>query len=533
MTQRTLIAICLASAAATSVAQTAIDAYTITPTELRGSARFVGMGGAFTSLGGDLSCMTQNPAGLGIYRTSDVGLTFDISMRNSQAKTNFGTRDKSNTKATFDNFGYVGVANLSGAMRTFTWGVSYNRLAVFDRYTNGYNMPTSTSMSNYIASATQGVDSNNLLEDNGYDPYYDSAEDWLSILAYNSYMINNSGSDTNYQGLFKEGTEGDAAYQTHEWGHTDEYNIDFAGNVNDVVFWGLGIGIVDMNYSRESYYTESMANAAVYDPDNDIITNGNAGFALDNNKYISGTGTNLKLGLIARPIEMLRIGVAFHTPTWYTLSHSGYANAEYNYTPDATNNTYGGSYRTPSYDYRSKLESPWKFMAGASIMIGSSAIISADYEYVAYDAMKLKQQAYGSFWDDGGYEANEYANQDVKALFRAANIVRLGAEVRLSKHFSVRAGYNFQRSAVKKTTFDGSEYVSTAGLDPAYQIYHDTQNVCLGIGYRYQAWYIDLAYQYVHQTGQYQSYSSYNNIAPGANTTYTRNNIVISTGIRF
>ena len=76
---------------------------------MRGTARFVGMGGAFTSLGSDISCMTQNPAGLGLYRHSDIGLTFDISMRNYKTATSDRTNSNSETKLRFDNFGYVGV----------------------------------------------------------------------------------------------------------------------------------------------------------------------------------------------------------------------------------------------------------------------------------------------------------------------------------------------------------------------------------------------------------------------------------------
>ena len=71
-----------------AAAQSAVDAYNITPTQQRGTARFISMGGAFTSLGGDISSMTQNPAGLGIYRKSDIGLTFDVSIRNYKTDTN-------------------------------------------------------------------------------------------------------------------------------------------------------------------------------------------------------------------------------------------------------------------------------------------------------------------------------------------------------------------------------------------------------------------------------------------------------------
>ena len=40
-----------------------------------GTARVMGMGGAFTSLGADLSSMSINPAGLGMYRRNEFSLT--------------------------------------------------------------------------------------------------------------------------------------------------------------------------------------------------------------------------------------------------------------------------------------------------------------------------------------------------------------------------------------------------------------------------------------------------------------------------
>jgi len=72
--------------AAPAFAQSAIDAYTLNPTELRGTARFMSMGGAFTSLGGDLSAVSQNPAGIGVYRRSEIGATLDIDIRNNSTQ---------------------------------------------------------------------------------------------------------------------------------------------------------------------------------------------------------------------------------------------------------------------------------------------------------------------------------------------------------------------------------------------------------------------------------------------------------------
>lgn len=53
-------------------AQTTIyDANRWMGSDLNGTARFVGMGGAMGALGGDITTMGTNPAGIGIYRSND------------------------------------------------------------------------------------------------------------------------------------------------------------------------------------------------------------------------------------------------------------------------------------------------------------------------------------------------------------------------------------------------------------------------------------------------------------------------------
>ena len=518
-----------------AAAQSAVDAYNITPTQLRGTARFVSMGGAFTSLGGDLSSLSQNPAGIGIYRKSDVGLTFDISFRGYKTDTDQGSYKENQTKGFFDNFGYVGVIPLSGAMNSLSWGVSYNRANAFDRRFHGYNMPTETSLSNYVASFTQGVNSTGMLFDDSkkYNPYLDSNNDWLSILAYNSMIINNTTSDTEYAGLYQNGTVGDAMYDVREWGYTDEYNIDFAGNFNDVVFWGLGVGIVDMEYNRDVNYSESMSGALIYDNKTNALTTGNAGSNLYNAKRTSGTGANIKFGMIVRPVEALRLGFAIHTPTWLHLQHQGYGKIDANYTPDGTQDTNPTSEYTDNYDYDSRLNSPWRFMVGASTVIGSKAIVSIDYERVAYADMKMKYQDYSSSWGSNFVE-DKAGNEDIKSYFKAANIIRVGAEYRITPSFSVRAGYNYQTSNVRDAAKDNRTEIYTAGTDPSYSFNNDTQNISFGLGYRYQAWYIDLAYQHTNTKSTFHAYTPFAGLrTPQADRSDSYNNIVISTGFRF
>ena len=509
------------------------------------------MGGAFTSLGSDLSSMTQNPGGLGLYRSSDLGLTFDISPRSYKTTTNTGVSKDNQTKVYFDNVGYVGVMKFNGFFSSLQWGVSYNRIATFDRTTSGYVNPANGSLTNYIAAYTDGTDSSSLLDTGeGYDPYFDPTynpvtqrdeyQDWLSVLAYNSFLINNDGSNTTYAGLAQQGSRGDALFRQRERGYVDEYNIDLACNLGDILYIGLGVGIYDVSKTIDAFYSESHEGALIYDTATEGLTTGNAGFNLANRQYVSGSGANFKFGFVVQPTDMLRIGAAIHTPTYLHLSHSGYGDiTQYNFTPDGSTDTNSGEAWTPDYDYKSRLNTPWRFMLGASLTIAGKAIVSLDYERVAYDAMKLKQASYG--YDDYGYGYgveyvdNKYANQDVKNYFKGANIVRVGVEYRPIPALAIRAGYNWQGSAVKSNAYTGATEIYTSGTNPAYSFDGDTQNICFGLGYRYKMWYIDLAYQHTLQKGVYKAYTNYsgNTDTPGASLSRTYNNIVISTGIRF
>ncbi|MDE6161550.1 MAG: hypothetical protein K2F77_07820, partial [Muribaculaceae bacterium] len=225
-------AIALALPAVAS-AQSAVDAYTLSQTEMRGTARFMSMGGAFTALGGDLSAVSLNPAGIGVYRSSEIGATLDVSFNS------FKTLDfkQNQTKAACNNFGYVGVARLDGAMRTFAWGASYNRAATFNRLTHGYSPSLDTSLSNYVAATTtaDGIYAGDMDFTDTYNPYADSDIYWMSILAYSGYMINPYNSAANqYQGLYQAGTKADAYYTARERGYVDEYDLSFGGNISDV-----------------------------------------------------------------------------------------------------------------------------------------------------------------------------------------------------------------------------------------------------------------------------------------------------------
>lgn len=523
-------------------AQSAIDAQQVSQSDFKGTARFMAMGGAFTALGGDLTTLNQNPAGIGIYRSSEIGVSMDINFQNTKTEPFYRLAGNSNsqTKVYCPNFGYVGATVLNGALKTFNWGVSYNRAATFDRVYRGGMASTQTSLSNYIAAFTtqSGVPYSDMEFGTNYNPYLNSSIDWLSILGYNSYMIN-PVSASSYSGLYQNGTQGDAIFYVKETGYVDEYNMSFGGNVENVVYWGLTIGITDLHYTRSLYYSESMSDAAISNYGNGITT-GSAGFEMNTRKYINGTGWNLKAGVILKPINELRIGLAVHTPTWYKFDQGYDATVDYAYTPNATaSQTFSGNEYTDDAYFRWRFNSPWKIMAGIAGVIDGRAIVSLDYQYDGYSNMGIKTPS--NYGYDEDYQTNDALNQDIKDYFKGSSTVRLGLEYRVTPQFSLRAGYNYQTTNVKDQAKNGNIEVLTSGTDASYTFNKDVQNICFGLGYRYQAWYIDAAYVYTNRQSTYHAYTNFDissggvagSVAPVWSVKDNNSSIILSTGFKF
>lgn len=552
--KKTATLILLAALPASMMAQSAIDAYSIGQSELRGTARFMSMGGAFTALGGDLSTLTQNPAGIGVYRSSEVGATLDINIQKTRGVADgFGVENRQ-TKVNCNNFGYVGAISLGSesVMPYFNWGATYSRAVSYNRAYRGSFSSLPTSLSNQVAANTTlaGVYPQKDLTGffSSYNPYQDSYSPWMSILMYNSFAMSPTDADngdcTSYRGLFDHGTTtGTGAFTVQEEGYVDEYSINFGGNFVNMVYWGIGFGITDMNYTSRVYYAEALDNALLPNNVTGGPSHGQADIDLDSWKQITGTGFNVKFGLIFRPVNELRIGFAVHTPTWYSLTYKGYASMGYNY-PD-----YGKDYNSwtetdqgyiDEFDWRYR--SPWRIMAGIAGVIGGRGIISADYEYRAYNDMKTSDT-------DGNHY--DLINQDIENYYRSTNIVRLGAEYRLTDNFSLRAGYSYESSPVTDNAMDGHEPIYTDGADytetqPSYAFDRSTQYITAGLGYHYKNFYIDAAYVHRYRKSTFHAFDSYDvnymedasvpvamSATPQADITDHNNSVVISLGFRF
>lgn len=543
---QTLLTLGLAALpAAGAMAQTSVDAYNLAQSELRGTARFMGMAGAFTALGGDLSSLTQNPAGIGVYRGSEVGITFDLNILNDKTSA-AGNQAGSFSKFDVNTFGYVGTTNFDApVMKSFSWGFSFNRRASYARQYQGAALPLNTSMSNYITSFTDGIDPGKMMfEQNKYNPYTDSDINWMSILAFSGGIVNpfqdmsNPAKPWVYDGLFQyavpgsetnpagiPATTGTADFTVRERGSADEYSINLGGNLANVVNWGVGIGITDVDFEQTAYYGESLTGANVPTADGNNIQEGNINWSLDNWKRMTATGVNLKFGVIAKPIQALRLGFAVHTPTWNSVHTSYKGTINTNASSGFKANDY-----TDYAEYDWNITQPWRMNLGVAGVIGGRAIISADYEYEAYNAMKTSN-IQGEFTEYNGYISSD---------FRAANTVRLGAEFRATPQFSLRAGVAYTGTNVADAVKQNTVEVVTAGTNPAYTLNNDTRYMTLGAGYRTGGFYADLAYVNRYRTYTHHAFTPFTDpadglwtLAPETNVTGTSNQLVLSIGYKF
>ncbi len=476
------IAVCAGGLVTTVSAQSAIDAYSLSQGDLRGTARFMSMAGAFGALGGDLSTLNQNPAGIGVYRSSEIGVTVDFDMQSM--KTDNFYKDN-HTHVYCNNFGYVGSAFTgSDIMPVFTWGATYTRAASFDRDYHGSFSSLPTSLSNYVASFTDGVAPGDLLIDKNQNPYQGVNgvyPDWLSILSYNSYLINpQTPTSTRYNGLFQNGTTGNSEYMVRERGSIDEYSVNFGGNFINKIYWGIGIGITDIRYSRQVFYDEELQGARIPNAEATGTETGNGYFGLDD------------------------------------------AVVDYSY-----ESGYEGSSDTDLGYFEYRLRTPWKMIASVAGVIGGRAILSFDYQRDAYNSMSLSDGSNGFNYD--------YVNNNVKNYYKASNTYRFGAELRLTPQFSLRAGYSYQNGGVKSEAEDQYIEVETSGTDPSYTFDNSTQYGTVGLGYRYKAFYADLAYVHRYRQSTFHPFTAWGDSPniPTSKLSQRDNNIVVTLGVKF
>lgn len=481
-------------------AQNEIDAFRFSQLDLNGSARSMSMGGAFGALGGDMSAMSHNPAGLGVYRSSEVQATLDLNMANMDATWTGMSTDKNRTKFGFANFSYVGYfpTGRDQGLKSWNIGISYNKVKDFNRKYNAVGTPR-YSMADYAASRASftdyqgelGIPEDVLLADNAYDNRLLTGS-WLPVLGAGAgYFGNMYGTDGVYHSAFghKNGNNwvhvgpDQTELRISERGSISEYNFSLSTNISDRIFVGATFGVTDIDYRMTSSHDESFGSKDYLYLDNSIET--------------EGTGYSFNLGIIARPTDMLRVGVAYNSPKWYRMTDYFYAEGGTYITgydqPEDDDVTPEGAYA----EY--KLRAPDRWIFSLAGIIGTSALISVDYELTNYKSMRLSDR-----------DGNEYGeNQSIKEDFKAGHTVKIGGEYKVTPQFAIRAGYIWQPSPMQDQLRKGDIEVLPAGTIPHYTVQNTTNHYTFGLGYRFTPnFYMDLACVYRVQNEKLYPFSN-------------------------
>lgn len=541
------------AACAALVSANAQDIYTMekmTSEDLNGTARFVGMGGAMSALGADISTMGTNPAGIGLYRRADIATSLSVNAFANGEK--FDSHGKS--RVSYDQIGIVYPFKMSaGAMRYFNVGFNYHKRKNFHSLLGADQVLNGASQTWEMSDASVGwggIDKGTPLSIAGYE----------TALYMPVYKLDEEG---NYTNEFNECAVFNATNNTYrKWttGGIQQYDFNMSTNISDRYYFGLTIGVYNINLDSYSEYGENL----YAEEDGKVISAGS--YLLQNNRSLNGNGVDFKLGTIIYPIEgsSFRFGVSISTPVWYSLTENctsiinsnmmgAYDNVRYKdlgYDGDyKEKNIYEGSlkgkydYRTEVGDHDYNIHTPWKFNISAAGTIGDFLALDAEYEYSDYSATKL---TYDNVDDDWGWGSNETKdrelNREASKHLKGVSTVRLGAEAKLDYGLSLRLGYNYVSSPMKSTAFQ-NQFINSASLDYStstnYVNLGDINRCTVGLGYKAKHFYADFAYQYQKQSGDFYAFStqagdaSNENEAPATKLKLDKSQFLLTLGYKF
>lgn len=508
----------LMSSYAISMAQTEFEALRYIQTDINGTARYMGMAGAFGALGGDPSAIKDNPAGLGIYRRSEILGTLGIQSQINNSTWNGMSAQSDLLKFKTNNFSLVlasptwkaenGKTGLLSSNFTF----AYNKLKDFNRTLNIKSGNSAASMTDFLASFTGNTPSRELAYVNSpyYEPFDNTNVSWLSELAYEGKLMVESVDNNNssWNSFLNSNELIKPAYQLHEKGKVDEYSFGWAGNFDNKIFLGGTLNYQSLKYSLTSTYSEQYS-AGGY-------------MALNDSINTTGKGVNLKLGIIACPADFLRLGFSVHTPTLLYMHEEYYSTLNYNSTEE-------GSISTPKGYSDYQIQTPVTLNTSVAFIIGKKGLVSAEYSWVNYNGTRMLS-------DDGNAEKFEKENDGVRTNLKNSRTIKLGGEYKITSNISLRAGY--ANSSIPTTTnASKSMRINTISTNPEYFINDKTNYYTTGFGYREADWFIDFAFAKKMTTDMYYPYNS-NELntdyaVKPAKISSSNNNFVFTLGFKF
>lgn len=488
------------------------------------TARFKAMGNAQTALGGDLSSLGGNPAGLGFFNQSDFSFSFDFLVDRNNARY-FGSANQ----YTLDKLGInqVGVvinipsrrakgSDLETGWLNFNVGLGYHKTNDFNTSMGYSGINNSSTFAHFLADQR---DINNSIEgDFGWDSY---------LLDFNE---SNPLNTYHYPAVL----ESNNAQKNilNDKGQQSSTNLSFGSNYSNKLYVGMSLGLTSFRYSAkqlfgEDGYTKSYDDIYRENPNSEFLDSSQdafqfleAEYALEYNyrQKTQGVGVNATLGMIYKVTPSINIGLSASTPTWNWISDEGFTYMDVWYYDNAQAvepfYTYSSDEVSDYLEYT--VRSPYRISGGVS-SIFDRGLISVDLEYIDYSSMRFS--ASDQLGLSSKQSVDRLMNDEIKANYTSATNLRMGAEYRFTDQLLGRVGYAHKGSPYKNSDLK-------------------TETVSGGLGYRMGNMYVDLTYQhfsqsYVSRPYQFDSnfWTGYEN--PEAMVSNTRHHAYLTVGFKF
>ncbi len=489
-----------------SKAQNDLDALRYSQTNVGGSARFVSMGGAFGALGANVSCAGYNPAGLGVYRKGEINISPGLRFTNISGTLNGNTEKNFKPAFLFNGFGIAGSwESKQNTDNRHSLGLVMNQLQNFSGNINIAGYANKKSIGDALLNNAGNGTANSL------DPSF-------SGLAYSTYLLDYDSINKKYFSFTNSKYDLLQRKSIETSGRMNEVCIAYAYGYKDKLYFGASLGIPVITYNHSSTFTENDDKDSLYLNYNPLDTSFTTSYDYDviyyqglggfksmsyNETYrTTGKGYNLKLGLLYRVNEYLRVGAHYHTPTILNLTDA------YSYKMTANfdeGNSYENTYPENGGVYKYTIITPMKYGASLAFIYNKWFSIGLDYESIDYSQSQIASTEAGVFSD---------VNQTIRKKYTRANNIRAGAEFNLNP-VVLRLGYASYGSPFGET-FTGKFVRNT---------------VSGGIGFRNKNWTFDFGLTRQMYNEDYYMYNP--KYSDKAEIKFSGTNFVTTIGCKF
>ena len=516
----------------------------LTGSDLNGTARYVGMGGAMSALGADLSAISSNPAAIGLFRRNDASLTGSATIQADAVLMG----DINKARGSFDQGGFVYAVNMGNdsKLKFVNFAFNYQKKRNLKNYIGLDNVKLNNGLS-------QSWQMQELAYYNGQPldlSKNGSGVDYTTPFALNAYdaqmIVPVYGDDGKLAGYNVRNAQ---SYDYHrvQWGGIQQYDFNLSFNIDNRFYAGVTFGVYNVNLHNTLLYSEQLAEN-VYDANGNVSGINSIGqYKMALGEDINGTGFDAKFGFIFRPIETspFRLGFSFSTPIYYDLTQNASLRmvAPFQFTDDK-GNTFAqtqADYNTGDVDFR--IRTPWKLGISAATTVSNYLALDAEYEVSRYTGAQLRWPDYGrGYWEDYTPSTRDHdMDTEIDACFNTVQTFRVGAEVRLAPRLYGRVGYNYVSAPFKKDAYLNTMTNSDAyhySMNTDYVNLGDINRVTAGLGYKGKHFYGDVAYQYQKQTGEVTPFraTDLNTGAPltaSRNVDFKRHNVMLTLGCKF